>query len=67
MTLQEAINILETAPILNLEGDNSPESKALRLAIEALNLIKFMREIYPLPQLLYLPGETEEPTTAPGG
>jgi hypothetical protein len=58
MKLEEAIKVLETAPILHVDDIYPREHTALAMAIEALKDLKEFRIEFPNTPLL--PGETEK-------
>lgn len=62
MRLEKAIEMLER----DVRGDDTityeERKRAIGLGIEALKLNLSMRETYHAPELLVLPGETEEET-----
>lgn len=60
MTIDEAIGILDIDFYYHLAMGQEDRWKALRLGIEALNLIKRSRQNFPVSFVLSLPGETEE-------
>ena len=60
MTIDDAIKILQPVYHDFMPGPSPQAIKAVRLGVEALKLNKLMREHYPHPELLKLPGETEE-------
>jgi len=60
MTIEEAIEILETAPVLHVDDIYQQERTALRLGIEALEWIKLWREIPSRLPPISLPSESRE-------
>lgn len=59
MTIDEAMRILDDiVECGEYEGDPY-DSAAVKLGIEALKQVKYLREIYILHQNEFLPGETE--------
>ena len=60
MTLDKAIEILNSVEPDSRPFDYEEEKEAIRLGIEALKAWKERRENYPMLNTYRLPGETEE-------
>ena len=60
MTLEKAIRVLEKRSASPFVRANPDTVESTRLGIEAMKLNLAMRETYHAPELLKLPGETEE-------
>jgi len=60
MTIDKAIQILSDEPE-TLDWENEPQAiEALKLGIEALKRVKYVRETYQKSSYVLLPGETED-------